>query len=210
MGYPSGVKGYKLWSLNDNKVVISRNVVFDETVFPMINNFAQADEQGDISIFEVELYDKNKGNYTANVISQPEENNDDNIEATKVADTGNVSDSDDTSETSNVSNSNDVANNDVANESADNAGNPVVINRSTRSVRMLVKFNDYIVYDCLTCGAVGYALYATNFINSNDPLSYSAAMKHDNWNDWRCAMNDEMDSLLKNKSWKLVLKPSNK
>lgn len=31
IGYPSGVKGYKVWSLNDRKSVISRNVTFKET-----------------------------------------------------------------------------------------------------------------------------------------------------------------------------------
>lgn len=34
LGYPSGVKGYKLIALKTNKIIISRNVVFHETNFP--------------------------------------------------------------------------------------------------------------------------------------------------------------------------------
>ena len=30
LGYPKGVKGFKLWDPKANKVVISRDVVFDE------------------------------------------------------------------------------------------------------------------------------------------------------------------------------------
>lgn len=29
-GYPKGVKGFKLWSLNFKKTIISRDVIFDE------------------------------------------------------------------------------------------------------------------------------------------------------------------------------------
>jgi hypothetical protein len=37
LGYPSGVKGYKLLELNTHKVLISRDVVFHETIFPFQN-----------------------------------------------------------------------------------------------------------------------------------------------------------------------------
>jgi hypothetical protein len=34
LGYPSGVKGYKLLDLHTSKLFISRDVVFHETIFP--------------------------------------------------------------------------------------------------------------------------------------------------------------------------------
>lgn len=34
MGYPSGVKGYKLLNLQTNQIFITRNVIFHETIFP--------------------------------------------------------------------------------------------------------------------------------------------------------------------------------
>ena len=34
LGYPPGIKGYKLMDLNTNKILVSRNVNFHETIFP--------------------------------------------------------------------------------------------------------------------------------------------------------------------------------
>ena len=33
LGYPKGVKGYRLWLVNETKVVISRDVIFNEKIF---------------------------------------------------------------------------------------------------------------------------------------------------------------------------------
>ena len=33
LGYPKGIKGYRLWSLDEKKVVINRDVVFNENMF---------------------------------------------------------------------------------------------------------------------------------------------------------------------------------
>ena len=30
IGYPSGVKGYKVWLINEKKCVVSRNIIFHE------------------------------------------------------------------------------------------------------------------------------------------------------------------------------------
>jgi hypothetical protein len=37
LGYPSGVKGYKLLDLTNHNVIISRDVIFHEHVFPFHN-----------------------------------------------------------------------------------------------------------------------------------------------------------------------------
>ena len=34
LGYPYDIKGYKLMDLNNNKILVSRNVIFHETFFP--------------------------------------------------------------------------------------------------------------------------------------------------------------------------------
>ena len=34
VGYPDGIKGYKLWDLKKKKFLISRDVIFEEDVFP--------------------------------------------------------------------------------------------------------------------------------------------------------------------------------
>ena len=40
IGYPAGVKGYKLWLLYEKRCVVSRNVIFNELMFyKFINQF---------------------------------------------------------------------------------------------------------------------------------------------------------------------------
>lgn len=48
------------------------------------------------------------------------------------------------------------------------------------------------------------------FSACNDPVTYEDAMTGDNSDDWKTAMNDEMSSLNKNLTWKLVDLPQNK
>ncbi|XP_073133855.1 uncharacterized protein [Henckelia pumila] len=38
LGYPTGAKGYRIWLLEDMKCIISRDVIFNETIFYKTNN----------------------------------------------------------------------------------------------------------------------------------------------------------------------------
>lgn len=42
LGYPSHTKGYKCYNPITHKIIISRNVIFDETIFPFKNNSLRA------------------------------------------------------------------------------------------------------------------------------------------------------------------------
>ena len=55
LGYPKGAKGYRLWLINEKKVVISRDVIFNEMTFFKTNLHApeQYKETGNFQ-FEVE------------------------------------------------------------------------------------------------------------------------------------------------------------
>lgn len=35
IGYPNGVKGYKLWCIENQKIIVSRDVTFDEKQIPL-------------------------------------------------------------------------------------------------------------------------------------------------------------------------------
>ena len=37
LGYPEGIKGYRLWSLKDKRVIVTRDVIFHEDAFPFKN-----------------------------------------------------------------------------------------------------------------------------------------------------------------------------
>jgi len=40
VGYPSGVKGYKLWSLDNHKFLVSKDVKFDESMMPFLEQLS--------------------------------------------------------------------------------------------------------------------------------------------------------------------------
>ena len=46
MGYGDGVKGYMVWSSSENRVVLSRNVVFDETSMVISSGSSSEAENG--------------------------------------------------------------------------------------------------------------------------------------------------------------------
>ena len=61
LGYPKGVKGYRLWLINDRKVVISRDVIFNEKVFFKTNlQVPEPTKNADNFQFEVENGKLNK------------------------------------------------------------------------------------------------------------------------------------------------------
>lgn len=53
-----------------------------------------------------------------------------------------------------------------------------------------------------------YALIAADLVNNKEPKSYKEAMRSKDHTKWRLTMEEEMESLYKNKTWTLVEKPS--
>jgi len=47
MGYPFGKKGWKVYDLETREIFISRDVVFDESIFPFAKNQATKDLMAD-------------------------------------------------------------------------------------------------------------------------------------------------------------------
>lgn len=72
LGYEKGVKGYKLWDLKTSKVVISRDVVFNEKA--ILTNTQNKEEQlperkrKDKQVVEVELQDENMDHTLSNSV----------------------------------------------------------------------------------------------------------------------------------------------
>lgn len=50
IGYPAGVKGYRLYDLNKRRIFLSRDMIFFEDKFPFVNN-PQTDETQIDSMF---------------------------------------------------------------------------------------------------------------------------------------------------------------
>lgn len=54
---------------------------------------------------------------------------------------------------------------------------------------------------------VAYALTVASEIDDDEPTSYKDAMNSNEKDKWTAAMQEEMSSLLKNRTWDLVAKP---
>nr|ABA91380.1 retrotransposon protein, putative, Ty1-copia subclass [Oryza sativa Japonica Group] len=139
LGYPSGVKGYKLWCSETKKVVISRNVVFHESVM---------------------LHDKPSTNVP--------------IESQEKASV------------------------------QQSPKHSIAKDKPKRNTRPPQRYIE-------EANIVAYALSVAEEIEGNaEPSTYSEAIVSDDCNRWITAMHDEMDSLEKNHTWKLVKLPKEK
>ena len=84
----------------------------------------------------------------------------------------------------------------VPQDGAGSSTPPIVLCRSTRSVRAPDRYSPSLDYILLT--------------DSGEPESYKEALQDENSSKWELAMKDEMDSLLGNQTWDLVELPKGK
>ena len=74
------------------------------------------------------------------------------------------------------------------------------IRRSLRTITRPSRFDDNYVYSgCIY----------VNYYSADSPVSFKEAIESDESNFWVDAMNKEMNSLKKNKTWELIEKPKN-
>ncbi|GAU10233.1 hypothetical protein TSUD_417410 [Trifolium subterraneum] len=165
IGYPNGVKGYKLWKMGPggSKFIISRDVTFDETRMGMkCKNLNASPETGVENFqFEVEPFTDKEGTEEQTLV--PEE-----------------SGSDETS----------------------TSGYQLARDRERRDIRPPNRYG----YADLIC----YALNEAEEVQDSEPKNFRKASESIEGKDWLKAMNEEMLSLEKNQTWKLVPLPKNK
>ena len=74
------------------------------------------------------------------------------------------------------------------------------VRRPQKNIKKPSRFNDNFVYSgCIY----------VNYCSADSPVSYKEAIESDESSFWQDAMNKEMNSLKKNKTWVLVEKPKN-
>ncbi|KAG8488067.1 hypothetical protein CXB51_018276 [Gossypium anomalum] len=155
--WSAGVKGYKLWCPENRKVVISRDVVFDETA--MLPNLSLKD--------------------CSNKENQKQVEHQINTESTPQGSTK------------------------IENRVASSPQYSIAKNRTKREIKPLKKYAE----DDL----VAYALNVAEDIDANqEPSNYSEAISCEDSEKWMFAMQEEMESLHKNKTWDLVKLPKGK
>ncbi|KAG8496701.1 hypothetical protein CXB51_007821 [Gossypium anomalum] len=157
LGYKAGVKGYKLWCPENRKVVISKDVVFDETA--MIPNLSLKD--------------------SSNKENQKQVEHQINTESTPQAITK------------------------IKNRVASSPQYSIAKNRTRREIKPPKKYAE--------ADLVAYALNVAEDIDVNqEPSNYSEAVSCEDSEKWMFAMQEEMESLHKNRTWDLVKLPKGK
>ncbi|KAG8478350.1 hypothetical protein CXB51_028073 [Gossypium anomalum] len=151
LGYKAGVKGYKLWCPKNRKVVISIDVVFDETA--MLPNLSLKDSSNKENQKQVEHY--------INIKSTPQ------------------------------------ASTKIENRVTSSPQYSIAKNRTRREIKPPKKYAE--------ADLVTYALnVAEDIVTNQEPSNYSEAISCEDSEKWMFAMQEEMESLHKNKTWVLV------
>lgn len=206
-------KAYRLYNVDDRKIIISRDVIFLEREDWVIdkNNlndnsqiYAQVDEFAD-DLIEPE---SNIGstNTPAAIVSG---GSDDMIESTDAEDNG-------AGET--IENLNDatVTNGEIdsSNDNFDSAEDTIIDDGAVDNTVNDPNFQTRARVDTSVDRPVTRSL--KNLLNLHvafsvfqEPDTYQEAMNNDNANEWKQAMREEFDSLIKNNTWILIERPPN-
>ncbi|GJU50061.1 reverse transcriptase domain-containing protein [Tanacetum coccineum] len=174
LGYPEGVKGYRLYRLDDEspKIVTSRNVVFNESV--MYKDTLKDSGAGDKSVEElqVEVELQRLNNHTPEEDQKDQEDGDD-----------------------------EDAGNQETDQPPDLTDYQLAQDRERRTRTKPLRFQD-------ESNMAAYAFAAAEEEDTHEPLTYQEAVACEDSSKWKAAMEEEMDSLRKNKTWELVDHPA--
>lgn len=192
LGYPTGVKGFRIWLLDEEKCIISRNVVFqEEKVYKDVKEVSGSTDE-----------EQNKTRSVNLEVGEPEAEtrHDQGGESSRKSSTqteeGSESDSSEQDDT-------DTDEEYFSGDNEDDISQyQLVRDRAKREIRLPRRYAE--------SNAVGLALAMTEDGGRPEPKSYEEAVNDPDWESWKEAMDDEMVSQRKNKTFELVNKPENK
>ncbi|KAH9703748.1 Integrase catalytic domain-containing protein [Citrus sinensis] len=173
IGYPEGVKGFKLWctDLNPPKCIISRDVIFNEKAALEMKKPTDTDAQKDKERtkiqFEVEPFTR-----------EASEDKDESYQGAVDQETDHVKQTE-----------------------AQHQEYQLTRDRERRKAKAPVRYG----YAYL----IAYALTASHQIDDDEPKNYKEAIHGPYKDEWKKAMDEEIDSLKKNNTWELVKRPAN-
>ncbi|KAH9684927.1 hypothetical protein KPL70_013734 [Citrus sinensis] len=178
LGYPEGVKGYRLWctDFKPPKCIISRDVTFNDA--EMLNKRRSS-----------ALKEKNPETEDDKIQFEVEHAEDKKSQTPTTEESGEVDDG---------------SYDEEGSESTESGGNTYQLARD-RKKRTIRPPKRYAVVDL-----IAYALSAAHEINDDEPKTYQEAITSKNSLEWKRAMDEEVESLMKNETWKLIRKPEKK
>ena len=185
IGYPTGVKGYKVWLLEAKKVVISRNAVFREELM-----YKSIDQDRGETVRSMKSESGGSVESSVEVGGSSETQSECQIEG-GVDQQGDGTDQPESETTNNTEEGvEDLSNYQLARD------------RIRRQIVKPARFTEE--------SEVAFALSVSEEIDCEEPRSYDEAMRSKDAKKWNTGMDDEMCSLDKNKTWNLVDLPKGK
>lgn len=192
VGYPTGVKGYRVWVLEDKKVVISKDVVFNEGVMFKDSEQSDKEEGEETSEKEIEI----------SVINTPVKTGTAVTETAETAQGGAVDQRNGEEDLSSLGQRHD---HDSETDSEDEYMPPsledyqLARDRERRTTKPPKRFDEL--------GDSGFAYNLTEDGGFLEPTSYTEAMQDADYVFWKEAADEEIQSLDKNHTWDLVDRP---
>ncbi|KAJ9558432.1 hypothetical protein OSB04_013046 [Centaurea solstitialis] len=183
VGFSTGVKGYRLWCPKLKKLVLSKDVTFNETSVLKEKNQEADDKSNGRDVQQVEC-ERHK-------VTNLQQRNLDCQQPVQ----GRVEEYLNDNEESALS----VENEDVqaGDEEVVDPSHSIATGRGKRTIRKPARYTDYVAFAFLIA-------------SSEVPLTFKEACESSEKEEWYAAMNEEMDSLLKNQTWTLVRLPARK
>ncbi|KAH9793888.1 hypothetical protein KPL71_004697 [Citrus sinensis] len=178
VGFKGGVKGFKLWDLEDKKFVCSRYVIFDEASMIKASSSQQVENK------TTEVLQRVKFDATPYVPVSSTSKNGSTMEVTPKVEEEVVS--------------SDVPQNE---ETIDDVDDDDFI--ATRRPRREIKKPGWLTKDMVIA-------YALPVIDDDIPNTFDEALRSNESDQWKQAMEEEMKSLHQNQTWELVKLPKGK
>lgn len=182
MGYPEGVKGYRLWARDERwfKMIFSRNVIFNEADMPCLNKRVSSDvpewNKDDETRMQVCL-DHSPGLVEEEQVENEVEGENDGVTGVEGGE------------------------HDLVGDMVDSLGDyQLARDRARREIREPMRMGDYQSFAIVS--------YQNLVFKESKPCEEAVSCRQSN--EWLGAMEEEMRSLVKNNTWTLVPKPKDK
>ena len=178
LSYPTGVKGYKIWLLDERKCVISRNVVFtEERVYKddlkssgEAKDLKEEEMRSSVTVETEAAEDSVAGNSSNSKIEEVESSSEEEQ---------------DNRDHSDIQESYNIAR-----------------DRPRREIVPPTRLGDYDL--------AAFALLAAVEVSLDEPRDYQEAMSSNESELWGGGMDEEIESLKKNGTWRLVKRPEDR
>ncbi|CAH9095979.1 unnamed protein product [Cuscuta epithymum] len=218
LGYPEGVKGYRIWDRSQIgfKIIISRNVVFNEFDFPcLVKNVTEPDLSPEgTTPSEVE---------PTQTTSNPLVNESGSPDATDLTNTmldtpSTYSEVEQPTESNNnnenvhdeFAGDNSTDNNDFHETYSENLNlenYQLARDRTRRNIRKISDSMTDYAFHLYDTSLFAFSVFET--LDLNEPRTYQEALASRESKNWLSAMQSEIDSLKLNKTWTLVPRTPN-